>query len=89
MLKFVVLIFQREFFYTELSRILKENESKYVEEMLISVVSFIMWSLLSEELWKSLIERVHWIYKCVYVSLRMRASVNLVVLSKPVDWVTE
>lgn len=38
---------------------------------------------------KSLIERVHWIYKCVYVSLRMGASVNLVILSKTVDWETD
>lgn len=36
---------------------------------------------------KSLIERVHWIYKCVYVSLRMGASVNLII-HKPVLWVT-
>lgn len=50
--------------------------------MLMLVLSFIMWNLLSEQLRKSLIERVHWIYKCVYVSLRMGASVNLVVLSK-------
>ena len=47
--------------------------------------SFIMWSLLSERLSKSLIERVHWIYKCVYVFLRLGASVNLVLLSKTVD----
>lgn len=32
---------------------------------------------LSQQLRKSLIERVDWIYKCVYVSLRMGASVNL------------
>lgn len=51
------------------------------------MLSFSMWSLISEQLRKSLIERVHWIYKCVYVSLRMGASVNLV-LSKPVDWMT-
>lgn len=65
--------------------VLKDNQLKYVEKMLM--LSFIMWSLISEQLRKSLIERVHWIYKCVYVSLRMGASVNLV-LSKPVDWMT-
>lgn len=88
MLKFPVLIFQREFYYTELSDTVKENQLKYVEEMLMLVLPFIIWSLLSEQLRKSLIERVHWIYKCVYVSLRMGASVNLV-LSNPVDWVTD
>lgn len=88
MLKFPVLIFQREFYYTELSDTVKENQLKYVEEMLMLVLPFIIWSLLSEPLRKSLIERVHWIYKCVYVSLRMGASVNLV-LSNPVDWVTD
>lgn len=52
------------------------------------VLSFIMWSLLSEQLSKSLIERVHWSFKCVYVSLRMRASVNLgVELFQESQWI--
>ena len=61
------------------------NQPEYVEELLMVVLSFIMWSLLSECLSKSLIERVHWIYKCVYVFLRLGASVNLVLRSKTVD----
>lgn len=88
MVKFAVLIFQRGFCYIELSSILKENQLKYVEEILMLVLSLTLWHFLSEQLRKSLIERVHWIYKCVYVSLRMGASVNLV-LSKPGDWVTD
>lgn len=87
MLKFAVLIFPKNFVILNYLVFLKPTEVCGRNDN-VSVVPYCVASLLSEQLRKSLIERVHWIYKCVYVSLRMGASVNLV-LSKPVDWVTD